>query len=130
MKKIIFEIFYTLLIILAFTLVVLIAIDNQYDVQSIESKDFHSWIQNNSPLIVDLREENEKIKDPIDYNPMFHISFLHLEKILEQIELPHDTKILFICSDGNRARLISSLLKNRYNNLYYLKSGLHPITFD
>jgi rhodanese-related sulfurtransferase len=130
MKKFLFEIFYTLLIISTFAAVVLIAIENQFDVQTVKSKDFHSWVQKNSPLIVDLREENERINDPIDYEPIFYISFLDLEKNLDQIELPHEPKILFVCSDGNRARLISSLLKNKYNNLYYLKSGLHPITFD
>ena len=89
--------------------VIIIGAKAQFNVPTVSSKDFHKWIVVHQPIIIDLRESIEIEREPLDYQPTIHLPFLHIEQHLEQINIPQDHKILFVCSDGNRARMIASL---------------------
>jgi rhodanese-related sulfurtransferase len=100
---------------------------NQYNIPSVPSKDFHSWVEKHRPVIVDLRETEELQKEPLNYQPTIHLPFLYIESRLDSINIPQSNPILFVCSDGNRARLIASLLRKKGIKSYYLRSGLEYV---
>jgi rhodanese-related sulfurtransferase len=103
---------------------ILSAIQNQFDVPSIEAKQYHKWVEKHQPIIIDVRESVEVQQDPINYHPVIHLPFLFIHDRLDSITVPQDQEILFVCSDGNRARLIASLLAKRGVDSHYLSSGL------
>jgi rhodanese-related sulfurtransferase len=103
---------------------------NQYETPSVPSKDFHSWVENHHPVIVDLRETMELEREPLDYQPTLHLPFLYIESRLDSINFPQSNPILFVCSDGNRARLIASLLRKKGIKSHYLRSGLENVKED
>lgn len=100
---------------------------SQYNIPSVPSKDFHSWVEKHRPVIVDLREMVEIQRKPLDYQPTIHLPFLYIESRLDSINLPQNHPILFACSDGNRARLIASLLRKKGIKSHYLRSGLESV---
>ena len=107
--------------------VIIIGVRSHFSVPMVKSIDFHKWIAVHQPIIIDLRESIEIERDPLDYQPTIHLPFLYIKDRLEHISIPQNHKILLVCSDGNRARLIASLLYKRGIKSYYLKSGLHYV---
>src|SRR4030042_2974674 len=104
---------------------IILAVKNQFNVASVPPEKFEIFLQAQNPMIIDLRESEELEKDPIDYQPLIHLPFRFVETHLNQIHIPQENPVLFVCSDGNRARLIASLMQKRGYQGYYLKSGLH-----
>ncbi len=107
--------------------VIIIGAKSHFSVPTVKSKDFHNWIAVHRPIIIDLRESIEIRREPLNYQPTIHLPFLYINNRLDRISIPQNHKILFVCSDGNRARLIASLLNKRGIKSYYLKSGLHYV---
>ena len=107
--------------------VIIIGARSHFSVPTVKSIDFHKWIAVHQPIIIDLRESVEIGREPLDYQPTIHLPFLYIKDRLEHISIPQNHKILLVCSDGNRARLIASLLNKRGIKSYYLKSGLHYV---
>jgi len=101
-----------------------IAVDNQFNVKVLHANQYYQWVERNKPIIIDLREGNELFKNPLNYEPLINLPFLQIENRVDSIQIPQTEKVLFVCSDGNRARLICSLLKNKSANIYYLEHGL------
>jgi phage shock protein E len=75
------------------------------------------------PLIVDVREKDEFIKEHLEGAK--NISRGVLEQRVCQIDLDLSTPILVYCSGGNRGALAAdSLQKMGYRNVFSLKGGL------
>ncbi|MEJ2636580.1 MAG: rhodanese-like domain-containing protein [Calditrichia bacterium] len=104
-----------------------LAVHKQAKVPAIMARDFETWITRNSPVIIDLREGPEAARRPLNYDAVIHLPFLFLMNRLNEINLPGDYKLLFVCSDGNRARLIANLLGEKGVSSYYLKDGLEAV---
>lgn len=101
-----------------------IAIDHQFKVPYVEPSHFEQWVAAQSPVIIDLRESEEVERFPLAYQPVIHLPFLTIEGKLDRIQIPRGRPVLFVCSDGNRARLVASLLLEKGIHTYYLQSGL------
>ncbi len=123
LKKVL-EALITLIIVVFFISVTLIAIRHHFNVPFVESENFDNWVKENRPIIIDLREGDEAAARPLQYEPVIHLPFLFIENKLDQIRIPGNNKVLLICSDGNRARLVASILWEKGVHTYYLKSGL------
>ena len=106
---------------------VIFGVKNQFNIASIKSTEFFSFLEKEKPLIVDLRESSEVQRFPLDYQETIHLPFLFIESRLEQINIPQNKPVLLVCSDGNRARLIATLLSEKGIKSYYLKSGLEGV---
>lgn len=128
-KRLVAETSITLLVLSSWIFLIILAVQNQFNVPSVEGKNFAQWVNEHQPIIIDLREKNEIDKKPIPYEPIIHMPFLFIESRLEHVTIPQDYQVLFVCSDGNRARLIASLLTNKGIDVYYLKSGLYDVDF-
>ena len=117
-----------IIIVIAFILftgtLTYIAVDNQFNVKVLHANQYYQWVEENRPIIIDLREGNELYKNPLTYQPLINLPFLQIEGRMDSIQIPQKRKVLFVCSDGNRARLICSLLKHKSANIYYLEHGL------
>jgi rhodanese-related sulfurtransferase len=90
----------------------------------IDSDKFIEFIEVNKPIIVDLRESNEITQYPLNYQPLIHYPFLELQKDISKLNLEISKTYLFVCTDGNRARLINSNFSAKGIITYYLKDGL------
>ena len=106
---------------------ILFGVINQFNISSIDSSDFYNFLEKEKPLILDLRESSEILSNPLDYEKTIHLPFLFIESRLNQINIPQNGPVLTVCSDGNRARLITTLLDKKGVNSYYLKSGLDGV---
>jgi rhodanese-related sulfurtransferase len=106
-------------------ILIILGIKNQFNVPSVPSEKFETFLQEQNPIIIDLRESVELAKYPLDYQPLLHLPFSFLQNHLNWINIPQNETILYVCSDGNRARLIASLLQKQGCQGYYLRSGLH-----
>jgi len=113
-----------LIVVAFFISVTFLAIRHHFNVPYVESENFESWVKQNSPIIIDLREGTEAAARPLQYKPVIHLPFLSIENKLDQIQIPRNHKVLLVCSDGNRARLVASILWEKGIHTYYLKSGL------
>ena len=79
--------------------------------------------QNNNVIVVDLRESNEIQRFPLSI-PYVHLSYLWLRKWHTLPAITPGVLYVFVCSDGNRARMISSLLYENGYPTYYLRDGI------
>ena len=122
-----FEITITILFTGFWLSLIILAVMNQFGIPSVPSEKFDSFLQEHNPLVIYLRESNELTLDPLDYQPLLHLHFQFVENHLDQIIIPQDNPVLYVCSDGNRARLIAALLQKKGYSSYYLRSGLHYI---
>ena len=123
-KTKIFEIFIALLVIAIWIFMFMLGVENQFNIPAVESKDYYTFLEKEKPIIIDLRESNEIIKQPLDYDKTVHLPFLFLESRLDQVTIPQDRPVLLVCSDGNRARLIATMLHKKGIETYFLRSGL------
>jgi rhodanese-related sulfurtransferase len=123
--------FWQISVVLAFVLFIvllnIIAVDNQFNVKALKPSQYYQWVEQNKPIIIDLREGNEIFQNPLNYQPVINLPFLQIENKMDSINVPETEKVLFVCSDGNRSRLICSLLKNKSPNIYYLEHGLKSL---
>jgi len=117
-----------ILIVIGFWLsLIIIGARHQFKVPSLPNEKFEAFLEEQHPIIIDLRESNELMKNPLDYQPLIHLPFLFIEKHLQMIQIPQNQPVLFVCSDGNRARLIASLLYKRGCQGHYLQGGLNHV---
>jgi rhodanese-related sulfurtransferase len=123
-KTKIIEIFIALLIIAFWVFMFRLGVENQFNIPAVESHDFYTFLEKKKPIIIDLRESDEILKQPLDYDRTIHLPFLFLESRLDQVAIPQDGPVLLVCSDGNRARLITTMLHKRGIETYFLRSGL------
>lgn len=118
-----------LIIVIGFWLsLIIIGARYQFNVPSLPTEEFEAFLEEQHPIIIDLRESNELAKAPLDYQPLIHLPFLFIEKHLQMIEIPQNQPVLFVCSDGNRARLVASLLYKRGCQGHYLQAGLNNLS--
>jgi len=125
MNRKLIEITIIILVVGFWLTLIMLVLKNQFTVPSVPSEKFETFLQEQNPLIIDLRESIELTKDPLDYQPLLHLPFSFVENHLSWVNIPQSGTILYVCSDGNRARLIASLLQKRGYQGYYLRSGLH-----
>jgi len=123
-KTKIIEIFIALLIIAFWVFMFRLGVENQFNIPAVESHDFYTFLEKKKPIIIDLRESNEILKQPLNYDKVIHLPFLFLESRLDQVTIPQDGPVLLVCSDGNRARLITTMLHKKGIDTYFLRSGL------
>lgn len=102
----------------------MLGVKNQFNIPTVESKHYYTFIEEKQPIIIDLRESIELQKRPLDYDKTIHLPFLFLESRLNQVNIPQIRPLLLVCSDGNRARLIATLLNKKGVHSYFLRSGL------
>jgi rhodanese-related sulfurtransferase len=118
-------------IVLAYVLFIvvltIIAVNNQFNAKALKPNQYYKWLEENKPIIVDLREGNEIFQNPLNYKPVINLPFLQIENKIDSINIPEMEKVLFVCSDGNRSRLICSLLNKKSPNIYYLEHGLKSL---
>ena len=123
-KTKIIEILIALLVIAFWIFMFMLGVENQFNIPAIESSDYSTFIKKNQPVIIDLRESNEISKQPLDYDKTIHLPFLFLESRLDQVTIPQDQPVLLVCTDGNRSRLIATMLHKKGIETYFLRSGL------
>ena len=104
-----------------------LGVENQFNIPAVDSRDFYTFIENKKPIIIDLRESAEILKHPLEYSKIIHMPFLFLESRLEQVTIPQNGPVLLVCSDGNRARLIATMLQEKGIVTYFLRSGLYGV---
>ena len=127
MKATKFKIIETLigiLIIGFWVFMIIFGVENQFKISSVESNDYYTFIEKQNPIIIDLRESPEIQSNPLDYEKTIHLPFLFIESRLDKVNIPQKGPILLVCSDGNRSRLIATLLHKKGVETYYLESGL------
>ena len=90
----------------------------------VNSNKFIEFIEANKPIIIDLREYNEISNNTLKYQPLLHYPFLDLQKDISKLNIDSSQTYLFVCTDGNRSRLITSSLSAKGITAYYLKDGL------
>jgi rhodanese-related sulfurtransferase len=116
------------IVIIGFWLfMIVLGIVNQFNIAFIESEDFYTFIESQHPIIIDLRESTEIENMPLDYKQTIHLPFLFLESRINEVNIPQNGPILLVCSDGNRSRLIATLLQKEGVKSYYLRSGLEGV---
>jgi rhodanese-related sulfurtransferase len=103
---------------------ILFSIHHHFKARYIDPSQFEPWVESNKPVLVDLREETEKTTCALKYQLVIKMPFLLIQDKLDKIQLPRDREVLFVCSDGNRARLVSNLLREKGVHSYYLRAGL------
>ena len=121
------EFIIAILIIGFWTFMFILGIKNQFNIPTVESRYYYTFIEEKKPIIIDLRESIELQKRPLDYDKTIHLPFLFIESRLDQVNIPQNRAVLLICSDGNRARLVATLLHKKGVNSYYLQSGLDGV---
>lgn len=124
-KRKIIELLISIATVGYFATATILAIQKQNQAPYIKPSQFHEWVKGNSPLIIDLREPREIEQNPLNYHRFVNIPFLYLEERLDEVNFPQDRALIFVCSDGNRARLIATLLAERGVHSYYLRYGLN-----
>ncbi len=124
--KRIFEIIISLAVVVYFFSATWLAVRNKSQIPAVASPEFETWTAQNSPVVIDLRQGKETRAQPLEYEPAIHIPFLYFASHIDDIRIPGGQKVLFVCSDGNRARLIANLMHKKGIRTYYLKSGLQP----
>ena len=103
---------------------IIFGVENQFKISSVESNDYYTFIEKQNPIIIDLRESSEIQYNPLDYKKTIHLPFLFIESRLDKVNIPQNGPVLLVCSDGNRSRLIATLLHKKGVETYYLESGL------
>jgi len=92
--------------------------------QNIESKEAYELIQNQNPLILDVRTPGEYVSGHIKDAVLIPVQVLATEyiKIIDHREKP----IFLYCRSGNRSVTASTILiKNGFKKLYNLKGGIN-----
>ncbi|NOX38502.1 MAG: rhodanese-like domain-containing protein [Calditrichaeota bacterium] len=117
--------FWVLLFFLTTTSVVYwIAAGEHFKIRAVKSNDFLSFVQDHQPVVVDLREDNERSRLPLTYPHLIHRPFLSLVDEVESFPLDPERDYLLVCSDGNRARLIATQFAEIGHMVFYLQNGL------
>lgn len=96
----------------------------------ISSRDFLAFVKREKPVIIDLRETDEIKKLPIFYRPMIHYPFLELQQDMSLLHIDSTLTYLLVCTDGNRSRLVASLLSSRGIIVPYLRDGLWGVPHE
>ena len=122
--RFIIEVIITVGVVAYFAVGYYLGISHQPGTLWIKSSQLESWIRNKQPLIIDLREENESRDFPFAHNELIHKPFLSVVEKLDSLNLPRNKPLLFICSDGNRSRLVATLLHEKGFDSYYLLDGM------
>ena len=107
-KPKIIELMISILILGFWMFMFMLGIKNQFNIPTVESRDFYSFVEEKKPIIIDLRESRELQKRPLNYDKTIHLPFLFLESRLNQVNIPQNGPLLLVCSDGNRGRLIQA----------------------
>ena len=126
-KPKIIELMISILILGFWIFMFMLGIKNQFNIPTVESRDFYTFVEEKKPIIIDLRESRELQKRPLDYDKTIHLPFLLLESRLNQVNIPQNGPLLLVCSDGNRGRLIATLLNKKGVHSYFLRSGLEAV---
>lgn len=98
-----------------------------YENREVSEGELEKFLKDKSPVIVDLREYREVLRQPIIYHPLIHLPFLTIQHNPEKITFDSSQNYLLVCNDGNRARLIAFQVSKKKNAIYYLKEGLWGI---
>ena len=126
-KDRIIELIISVLILGFWMFMVMLGIVNQFNIPSIESRDYYTFIEEKQPIIIDLRESAEIQKQSLAYDRTIHLPFLFLESRLDEVNIPQNGPVLMVCSDGERGRLITTLLHKKGVKTYYLREGLESV---
>ncbi len=120
---------WVMLIFLATTSVVYwIAAGEHFKIRPVKSSNFVTFVQDRQPVVVDLRENNERSRMPLTYPHLIHHPFLSLMDAVEHFPMDPERDYLLVCSDGNRARLIATQFAEIGRTMYYLQNGLWGLT--
>ncbi len=111
-------------VILFFAVCYYLGIRHQPGSLWIKSSEVVHWVHVQQPLIVDLREKNEPRDIPFVEDDLIRKPFLSLIETPDSLRIPRDRPILFICSDGNRSRLMATLFHEKGYDTYYLLDGM------
>tara|TARA_R110002050_G_scaffold300722_2_gene471926 strand:+ start:69521 stop:69985 length:465 start_codon:yes stop_codon:yes gene_type:complete len=77
----------------------------------------------NGALIVDVRENNEVSQLAFDVPNIMHIPYSEFESRFT--EIPKDTEVVMVCSEGDRSLKTTYLLMNNgYENVFNMSNGL------
>ena len=118
------DIFALIFFLFGTTLIVGFLLGERTSEHAISSKDFLMFVKAEKPIIIDLRESEEIKKSPLFYHSIIHHSFLELQQNMSLLNIDSTRTYLLICTDGNRSRLIASLLSSRGVSIPYLQDGL------
>lgn len=121
------EIIFSSATLILFTAFYGIAISNHFDVPVVQQREFTGFLQKEHPIVWDLREGPEVASHPFYYSPTLHLPFYFVKDRLNRLTIPQNYKVVLICSDGNRARIIANLLWEKHIAVYYLNSGINPL---
>ncbi|GAB4366658.1 MAG: hypothetical protein Kow0042_06690 [Calditrichia bacterium] len=128
-KRLIIEISLLCLGAVYFYIVIHVAVGHHFDIQEVDSANFEQWASEHHPILIDLRESHEITRFPLEYQPLIHLPFSWIMERLDQVQIPDQKPVLLVCSDGNRARLVASLLAERGIQTYYLNFGINHLSF-
>lgn len=91
---------------------------------SLPVSEFQKVVQAESPVLIDLRESQEILVQPFPHQPMLHLPFSFLRAKRFELVLSSNRRFIFICNDGNRSRLVASLLAEKGIRVAYLEKGI------
>ena len=92
-------------------------------IQNVSAQEFAKLIISTTPLILDVRTENEYKDGHIPNSKL--ISVQDLEKRVSEISKYRERDILLYCRSGNRSRTASDiLLRHNFKKVYNLETGI------
>lgn len=97
--------------------------DTKKRIKEINSETLKKKLDENHPLVIDVREDNEW---ETGYIPSaIHLCKGIIERDIEKIIPNTETEIVVYCSGGFRCALVADSLQNMgYNRVYSLENGL------
>jgi len=116
----------TLFFVISIFLIYHIAAKYHFNSSNISPQIFREILEENKNVVlIDLRESPEVLREPFSSpTPLMHIPFLWLRSAHSLPVVTPGQITILICSDGNRSRLISTLLAEQGAHTFYLEEGL------
>lgn len=92
----------------------------------IDSNNYNNSNYNNKCILIDVRSPQEYRERHLEYS--INIPFYNIKRNIQSIITDKQTCLILYCQSGNRSlRVINTLKKMGYNNLYSIKGGLDNI---
>ena len=103
-----------------------IAAKHHFNASNISPQIFREILEDNKNVVlIDLRESREILREPFSSpKPLMHLPFLWLRRSNALPTVTPGQITILLCSDGNRSRLISTLLAEQGMHTFYLEEGL------
>jgi adenylyltransferase/sulfurtransferase len=90
----------------------------------ISETDFYTEVNNDTSLLIDIREEYEEPK--LDLKNVKNVPLAKLDSFVSEID--KSQKIILLCQHGNRSeQAVDYLIKKGFANVFHLKNGIESL---